>query len=158
MVVLPQLQHKRPELHFGVTCYSLLFYFTFFNGIARMGFLPREIRVAFPRESQLRQSRATQRTMHAGCFSVSIIHWTLAWTIGSLTRTHMLMHSIAHGDIRTPKIVCTENWLWEKNACRTREWNLCQRHANSILYQLSYLPTLLSLSLYHMKAQWMHYS
>ena len=33
-----------------------------------MGFLPGEIRVAFPGESQLRQSRATQPTVHAGCF------------------------------------------------------------------------------------------
>ena len=30
----------------------------------------------FPGESQLRQSRATQPTMHAGSFSVSIIHQT----------------------------------------------------------------------------------
>ena len=33
-----------------------------------MGFLPWEIRVAFPGESQLRQSRATHPTVHAGCF------------------------------------------------------------------------------------------
>ena len=31
----------------------------------------------FPWESQLRQSRATQPTVHAGCFSVSKIHRTL---------------------------------------------------------------------------------
>ena len=39
-----------------------------------MEFLPWEIRVAFPAESQLRQSRATQATVQAGCCSVSIIH------------------------------------------------------------------------------------
>ena len=50
-----------------------------------MRFLPWEIRVAFPRQSQLRQSRAVQPTVHAGCFSVSIIHRTLTWTMGSLT-------------------------------------------------------------------------
>ena len=33
-----------------------------------MGFLPWEMRVAFPGESQLRQSRATKPTVHAGCF------------------------------------------------------------------------------------------
>ena len=38
-----------------------------------------EIRVAFPRESQLPQSRATLPTVHAGCFSVAIIHRTLTW-------------------------------------------------------------------------------
>ena len=31
-------------------------------------------------ESQLRQSYATQPTVRAGCFSVSIIHRTLTWT------------------------------------------------------------------------------
>ena len=30
----------------------------------------------FPEESQLRQNRATQSMVHAGCFSVSIIHRT----------------------------------------------------------------------------------
>ena len=50
-----------------------------------------------PGESQLRQSRATQTTVHAGCFSVSIIHRTLAWTTGFLTCAQMLMHAIAHG-------------------------------------------------------------
>ena len=37
-----------------------------------------------------------QPTVHAGCFSVSIIHWTLTWTTGSLTCTQMLLHAIAH--------------------------------------------------------------
>ena len=41
-----------------------------------MGFLPWEIRDTFPRGSQLWQSRATQRSVHARCSSVSIIHRT----------------------------------------------------------------------------------
>ena len=41
--------------------------------------------LAMPEGSQMRQSRATQPTVHAGCFSVSIIHRTLTWTTGSLT-------------------------------------------------------------------------
>ena len=56
---------------------------------------------AFPRESQLRQSSTTQPTVHAGCFSVSIIHRTLTWTTGSLTCAQMLMHALAHGGVRT---------------------------------------------------------
>ena len=49
----------------------LLSLFCFFNNyIVPMGFLPWEIRVAFPGERQLRQSRATQPTVHAGCFLV----------------------------------------------------------------------------------------
>ena len=49
-----------------------------------MGFLPRKIRVAFSEESQLQQSCATKPTVHAECFSVSIIHRTLTWTTGSI--------------------------------------------------------------------------
>ena len=69
----------------------LLFYFlkknTFYNCIVQMGFLPWEIWVAFPGESHLQQRHATRPTVHAGCFSVSIIHQTLTWTTGSLTCT-----------------------------------------------------------------------
>ena len=55
------------------------------NGISPMS----EIRVAFPRESQLRQSRATQPKVHAECFSVSTSHRPLTRTAGSLTCTQM---------------------------------------------------------------------
>ena len=60
-----------------------------------------EIRVAFSGESQLRQSRATQTMVHAGCFIVSLIHRSLTWTTGSLTCAQILMHAIAHGVVRT---------------------------------------------------------
>ena len=62
-----------------------------------MGFLPQDIRVAFPWESQLRQSRATQPTVYAGSSSVSITHRTLTWTTGSLSYVPILTHAIAHG-------------------------------------------------------------
>ena len=81
-----------------------------------MGFSPWEIWVAFPGESQLQQSCATQPTVHAECFSVSIIHRTLTWTTGSLTCAQMLMQAITHGVTDTHKRVCTESWLWEKNS------------------------------------------
>ena len=71
--------------------------FCSYNCIVPIGFLPWEIRVAFPGESQLRQSRATKPTVHAGCFSVSIIHRILTWTTGSLTCTQMLMQAMARG-------------------------------------------------------------
>ena len=38
---------------------------------------------------------ATQSTVHARCFSVSIIHLTLTRTMGSLTCTQMLRHAAA---------------------------------------------------------------
>ena len=64
---------------------SFLFFFFFFLQLyCPNGFLPWEIQVAFPWKSQLWQSRATQPTAHAGCFSVSIIHQTLTWTTRSL--------------------------------------------------------------------------
>ena len=84
---------------------SLLFFLIFFNTfyicIVPVRFLPWEIRAAFPGESQLRQSRSTQPTVHAECFSVSIIHRTLTRTTGSLTCAQKSMHAIAHGSGRT---------------------------------------------------------
>ena len=74
-----------------------------------MGFLPWEIQIAFPGERQLQQSRATQPTVRAGCFSASIIHQTLTWTTGSLTCAQMLMQAITHGVTDTHKRVCTES-------------------------------------------------
>ena len=81
------------------------FFFSFFldSCIDPIGCLPWEIWVAFPLESQLQQSYATQPTVHGGCFIVSIIHRTLTWTTGSLTCTQMLMHAIVHGGVRTLK-------------------------------------------------------
>ena len=112
----------------------LFFFFTFYNCIVPMGFLPWEIRVAFPRGSQLRQSRATQPTVHAGCFGVSIIHRTLTWTAGSLTCAQMLMHTIAHGGVRSH---VRESALkvdsGRKIPCRTGESNLRQRRDGPML-------------------------
>ena len=50
------------------------FVFVFYNCIVPVRFLPWEIGVAFSGEIQLRQSHATQPTVHVGCFSVCIIH------------------------------------------------------------------------------------
>ena len=55
---------------------------------------PWDIQVAFPGECQLRESHATQPTVHAGCFSVSIIPRSLTWTTGSLTTAQMLKRPI----------------------------------------------------------------
>ena len=112
-----------------------------------MGFLPWEIRVAFPGESQLWQSRATQPTVHAGCFSFSIIHQTPTWTTGSLTCAQMLMHVIAHGGV--PTHVRESSWkstLGEKSlatpgnrACISGMMVRCSN-------QLSYIPHPLAMS------------
>ena len=81
--------------------FLFFYFFYFYNCIVPMGFLPWEIRVAFPGESQRRQIRATQPRVHAGYFSVSIIHRTLTWTMGSLTCAQMQRYAIAHGGVRT---------------------------------------------------------
>ena len=99
-----------------------------------MEFLPWEIQVAFPGESQLRQSRAIQPTVRAGCLSVSIIHRTLTRTTGSLTCAQMLMHAIAHRGVRTH---VRESALkvdsWRKIPYRTGESNLPQRRDGPML-------------------------
>ena len=112
-----------------------------------LGFFSWKIRVAFPGDSQLRQSRATQPKVHYGCSNVSIINRTLTWITGSLPCAHMLMHAIVHGDVQTH---VTESALKiyseSKVPCRTGESNLRQRRAGPTLYQLSYIPAWWSLS------------
>ena len=115
--------------------FKLLFSFSFFYScIAPMGFFPWEVRVAFPGESQLRQSRATKPTVHAGCFSVSIIHRTLTWTTRSLTCAQLLMHAIAHGGVRKHvKESALKVNSGRKIPCRTGESNLRQRRHDPML-------------------------
>ena len=64
---------------------STTFFFFFTTVLSQWDFPPWEIRVAFPGKSQLRRSRNTQLTVHAGCFNVSMIpvsytHLTLPTT------------------------------------------------------------------------------
>ena len=67
----------------------------YYNCIVPVGFLPWETQVAFPWESQLRQSHYL--TYDNG----AIIHQTLTLITGSLTCAQMLMHAIAHGCMDT---------------------------------------------------------
>ena len=77
----PKLRYKSGyELTLSIWNRTLYFFFWQLYCIVQLGFLPRGIRVAFPGESQLRQSRATKPTVHAGLFSVSIISRTWTWT------------------------------------------------------------------------------
>ena len=122
----------------------LLFVFLFFNCIVPMGFLPWKIRVSFPGESQLRHSRATQATVHAGCFSVSIIHRTLTWTTGSLTCTQMLMHAIAHGVTDTYKSLHWKLTLGEKSLAAPGNGTCVSGVTVWCSKQLSYIPIFMS--------------
>ena len=94
-----ELQYKTEHNFAFDTTENVGFFFN--NCIVPMGFFPWEIEVALLRESQLRQSRTTQPTVRAGCFSVSIIHQTQTWTTGSLTCTQMLMYAIAQRGVPT---------------------------------------------------------
>ena len=49
-------------------------------------------------------SHTTQPTVHAGCYSVSIIHRTLTWTKGPLMCAQILMNAIAHAGVWTRKM------------------------------------------------------
>ena len=96
-----------------------------------MGFRLLENRVAFPGESQLRRSRATQTAVHAGYFSASFHNPPNSdMTTGSLMCSQMLMHAIAQGGVRSH---VRESALkvdsGRKIPCGTRESNLRQRRA-----------------------------
>ena len=107
-----------------------------------MGFPPWEIRVAFLGESQLRRSRATEPTAHAGCFSISIIHQTLTWATGYLQCAQMLMYAIAHGGCtHTERESALKVDSGRKIPCRTGESNLRRQRASPMLYRLRYIPT-----------------
>ena len=100
------------------------------------------IRVALHGESQLRPSRATQPTVLVGCFSISIIKRTLTWTTGSWTCAQMWMHAIAHGGCTdTVRESALKVDSGRKIPCRTGESNQRWRRAGPMLYQLSYIPT-----------------
>ena len=99
-----------------------------------MGFLPREIRVAFPGESQLRQSRATQPTMHAGCFEC--VHNTpnsdMDYGIFNV-RTDVTACDCTRGctdTVRESALKVVSGW---KNPGRTGESNLRQQRAGAML-------------------------
>ena len=123
-------QRKRCSVWSFCCCLS------FYNCIVQLGFLPRESPIAFPGESKLRQSSATQTTVHARYFSVSRILRTLTGTTGSLTCAHILMPATAH---RYHSRICTEVDSGRKIPCRTGTSNLRQRRAGPTLYQLSYI-------------------
>ena len=81
--------------------------------------------------------------MHTGCFSVSIVHGTLAWTTGSLRYAQMLMHAEGGGGTGTDTI--RESALkvdsGRKIPCLTGESYQCQQCASPLLSQLNYIPT-----------------
>ena len=113
--------------------------FTFYNCIVPMGFLPCEIWVVFPGESQLQRYSA-----YGACFSVSIIppNSDMDYRIFNVN-TDVTAYDCTRGCTDTRKRVCTESWLWEKKPSRTGESNLRPQRASPMLYRLSYILTVL---------------
>ena len=93
----PKLRYKSGyELTLSIWNRTLYFFFFWqLYCIVQLGFLPRGIRVAFPGESQLRQSRATKPTVHSRCSSVSIIQRALDMGLHAYTWSFCMC--IPHG-------------------------------------------------------------
>ena len=87
------LQRRLKDTHRNNTQRIYLIYL-FSTVLSRWDFSHGKFELLFPGESQLRQGLATQPTVHAGYFSVPIIHRTLTLTTGSLT--------CAQGVVRAP--------------------------------------------------------
>ena len=81
-----------------------------------MGFLPWETWFAFPGESQLWQSRATQATVHVQVFQCfhNPPNSNMDYRIFNV-RTGVNTYDCTQGCTDTRKRVCTESWLWKKN-------------------------------------------
>ena len=117
------------------------YFFTFYNGIVPMGSFSWEIQVAFPGKSQLRQIRATQPTVHAGYFSVSIFHRTLNMDYRSFNvRTDVNVCDCTRGCTDIVKESAPKVDSGRKIPCHTGESNLRQRRAGLMLYRVSYTP------------------
>ena len=94
-----------------------------------------------PRGSQLRQSRATQATVHAGCFCVSIIHQTdMDYEIFNV-RTDVNACDCAWGCTDTLRESALKGDSGRKIPCHTRKTNQHRGRAGPMLYQLNYIPT-----------------
>ena len=115
----------------------------------------RQNRVTFPGESQLRQSRATQPTVHAGCFSASMIHRTADMDYErSNVRTGVNARDCTRGCTDTLRESALKADSKRKIPCRNGKSNLRQRRAGPMLYQLSYVATPTT---YYSQAKILHY-
>ena len=104
------------DLNPVLTCITHLYLTTV---LSHWDFSQRKFGLLSPAGSQLRQSRAAQPTMHAGCFSVSLIHRTPTWSTGYLTCVQMLMRAIAHRGVRA----LAESWHWKNDSLPHRGIN-----------------------------------
>ena len=116
------------------------FFLFFYYCIVLLEFLPWEIRVAFPGESQLRQSRATQPTVHAGSVFPNPPNSGMDYRISNV-RTDVNACDCTPGCTDIVRESALKVDSGRKIPCRTWDWNLPQQRAGPTLYQLSYIPT-----------------
>ena len=108
--------------------------------LAHWDFSHRKFRLLSSRKA-ICSSRTTQPTVHAGCFSVSMIHQTLTWTTEFWMWAQMLMHAISHWCVGTCVIeYALKVDFGRKILCCTRESNLPQWCAGPMFHQLSHIP------------------
>ena len=116
----------------AICCVFFLFFF--YNCIVPMGFLPWEIRVAFPGESHLQQSRVTQPRVHAGCFECFQTPPNSDMDHGIFNvRTVVNACDCARGCTDTVRESAIKVDSWRKIPRRTGESNLSRRRAGPML-------------------------
>ena len=116
-----------------------LFKYTFYNCIVLMGFLQREIRAAFPGESQLQRLEWRYPT-YGACRVLQCLHSPpnsfMDYGIFNV-RTDVNACDCAQGCTDTVR----ESALKVDPGSSTRESNLRQRRAGLMLYQPVHIPT-----------------
>ena len=126
--------------------YFLPFWLLFFLNILHLycpsGISPMGNSGCFPRGEPSATESRYRSTVHAGCFSVSIIYHTLTWTTGSSTCPHNDVNACdcARGCTDTVRESAPKVDHRSKIPCRAGEPNLRERRAGPMLYQLSFIP------------------
>ena len=114
------------------------FFLFFYYCIVLLEFLPWEIRVAFPGESQLRQSRATQPTVHAGSVFPNPPNSGMDYRISNV-RTDVNACDCTPGCTDIVRESALKVDSERKIPCRAGESNLRRRRAGPMLHQLNYI-------------------
>ena len=140
MVIKKKWIHIYFCAHFPILRDIKEFFFFYITVLSHWDFFHGKSRLLSPGKASC-GSRATQPRVHAGCFSVSIIHQTMTWTTGSLALAQMLMRAVAHVGCGHCKRVCAGSWLSEKNSLAALGNRTCLSDTLVQHYQLSYIPT-----------------
>ena len=122
-------------------CFFLFFFLFFYQLYRPNGISPIGNSGCLPGDSQLRQSRATQPTVHVRCFSRfrNSPHSNMDYRILNV-RTDVNVCNSTRGCTDTVRDPALKVDSGRKIPCRTGGSNLRQRRAGPTLCQLSYIP------------------